>query len=160
MRHYNPSITERLFRIFRPKAGDQFSDEVSPNLVAVVPITPVCRIIKAAGSSATGTMNVWTTPTDKDFYLTGANLSMVKDAANDMATGNVSLAVFVDGVAVNPIGIALLTLTAQNQTVQANFSIPIKLDRGSVISVGATYAAGAMRRFVTINGYTEEVITT
>lgn len=154
-KHYNGSIIERLNRIFRPKAGDQFTDEIS-GPVAVIPVTPVSRIIRAAGSSTSGSITALTTPADKDFYLTGCTLSMIKDATCDMATGAIALAVTVDGVAQNPAAIAILTLTAQSQTVNVTFNPPIKVDRNTALSMGASYTAGTMRRFLGVYGYTEE----
>jgi len=155
-RHYNPSIVERANRVLASKAGDFLSDEVA-GPVATIAITPVTRIIKASGSSTTGTMTIFTTPTDKDFYITGLYLSMIKDVTNDMATGNVAIALTIDGVTVNPIGIGVLTLTAQSESVAFPFTTPIKVDRGTAITIGATYTAGSMRRFGSVHGYTEEV---
>lgn len=156
MKHYNPSIVERAQRIFNTK-GDNLPDEVS-GPVAVIPIQPVSRIIKAAAASNTSIITPYTTPTDKDFYLTGVTLSFVKDAANDLATGSLLVQTTVNGETVSVTGIAVLTLTAQQQTVRCEFNPPIKVDRNAAIQLPtATFTAGAMRRVLCINGYTEEV---
>ncbi len=159
MRHYNPSITERLFRIFRPKAGDQFSDELSPNVMAVVPVTPITRITRAAQSGATGTVTIYTAPVDKDFYLTGAMLGIIKDAACD-ASVSINMSVTMEGSARELLSIPILTLTAQDRSVFLSFPFPLKIDRGTSITISGTYAAGNMRRMGNVHGYTEEVVST
>jgi len=77
-----------------------------------------------------------------------------------MATSKVAFAITIDGVQVNPLGVALLTLTVQNKSVFMTFPYPIKVDRGTAITVGATYTAGNMRRLAAVHGYTEEVTRT
>ncbi len=160
MRHYNPSITERLFRIFRPKAGDQFSDEVSPNVVAVVPITPVVRIVNAGGGGITGLITGYTTPANKDFYLTGLSFSIAKDAACDATSGNISVTGVIDGQVVAIATISGITLTALQDTITMQFPFPLKLDRNTAITQTYNFTAGVCRRVINVHGYTEEVITT
>jgi hypothetical protein len=156
-KHYNPSLVERTNRIFRPKAGDQFSDNVSPNLVPVITVDPIVRIVRNGNTSSTGTFTVYTTPSDKDFYLTAIELTMAKDVTCDAATGSVGMNITVDGVSVAVVTIAFITLTAQTSTVVVPFTFPIKVDRGTTITGSVTFTAGAMRRSCCIYGYTEEV---
>jgi len=154
-KHYNPSIVERANRILASKAGDYLSDEVA-GPVAVIPLNPVVRIVRAGGSSATGTLTLYTTPSDKDFYLTTAILSMIKDVTCD-ATGGINLNAVIDGVTKEIIVYGILTLTAQADTIVCNCPVPIKIDRNTAITVSGTYTAGTMRRSATVHGYTEEV---
>jgi len=147
-RHYNPSITERANRILATKSGDFLSDEVISNIQPVIAIAPVAGIIK---SGASGT--IFTTPADKDFYLTGLSASFSK-AAGDTGT-SLTLTGFVDGVSVPLIRLAGVTLTVERDSVVADFTYPIKIDRNTAIASGAsgTFTASAF----CIRGYTEEV---
>ncbi len=158
MRHYNPSITERLFRIFRPKAGDQFSDEVSPNVVAVVPVTPVVNIVARGTSTATAAANPYQTPADKDFYLTGLQLVVTKDALCDNT--QTQIAATINGVQIVIAEIVSQTTTAYSGQLPLVFNPPLKLDRGQNIQLFGTFAAGTMRKSVVLYGYTEEVVST
>lgn len=158
-KHFNPSIVERLNRIFRPKAGDQFTDEVS-GPVAVIPVTPVSRIVKQAGSNVSGNVPVYTTPSDKDFYLTSVTLSYSKNVTCDVANGAYRLSVVIDGVTTYIASIALQTLTADNSNLSLNLSTPVKIDRGTSIATTNSFTAGAFIRQVCISGYTEEVTST
>jgi len=127
-KHYNPSIVENANRILASKAGDYLSDEVQ-GPVAVIPILPITNIIKTANSSTTGSVTLYTTPTDKDFYLTSLQISLIKDATNDNATGTIGFSITVDGVVIVPLGLAVLTLTAQNSNAVLPLSISIKVNR-------------------------------
>lgn len=153
--HNNPSIVERAQRVLNTKGSQAISDQVEDKIQIVLPLHPITRIVRAAGVSTTGSLTVYTTPTDKDFYLTGFFLAMAKDAACD-ANGGVNLQAVIDGVTREIGCIAVLTLSADNQTINADFNNPIKLDRGSIVSFTGTFTAGAMRRVASIRGYTEE----
>jgi len=149
VKHYNPSISERAARIFATK-GDALSDDVMPNIQPVITLTPVARILKSAGS---GTL--YTTPSDKDFYLTGFSASFSK-AVTDTGT-SLTLTCFTEGVSVPLIRLAGVTLTVERDTVAVDLSIPIKVDRGTAIASGAsgTFSSTAF----CIRGYTEEVLS-
>lgn len=149
-KHYNTSIAERAGRILNSKGIDQLGDEVT-GPVAVIPIVPACLIVKSATSATT----VYTVPTDKDFYLVAAHLSGAKVVGD--AGASITLFGTVQGVAVNILAIAGITLTADAQTTALSFPIPIKMDRGTIISIsgaGFTTIRGG------IVGYTEETTRT
>lgn len=160
-RHYNPSIVERLQRTFGFKAGDVLSDDIS-GVVAVLPIHPVQRIVKIANRSSTGTTTLYTTPADKDFYLTSVFLNVTKDATCDVSnTDGPIIRAVIDGVTTTIIQVSVLTLTAQNYGQVISLPHPIKLDRNSAVTLaGATFSAGALSKAGGIFGYTEEVTQT
>lgn len=154
-KHYNVSIAEDALRILNSKQGDFLGDEVI-GPVAVLPIERYANITK----SATGTgasVSIFTTPSDKDFYLCSAELTMAKDATQDTASGSISLGVIVDGVAVSVLRINIITLQAHQDSVVVAFPKPIKLDRNSSIAAsrGAS-TAGTCSIGACITGYTVE----
>lgn len=156
-KHYNPSIVERLNRIFRPKAGDQFSDEIQ-GPVAVIPVEPVARIVRSTSSAATGPTTVYTTPSDKDFYLTGFTFQAFCDAVADSSGYNMELV--IDGATRNIAQVRKPSLTAGSFTQTHDFSKPLKIDRGTTIIIRQTFSVGASTQAGIIYGYTEEVIST
>jgi len=156
VKHYNPSISQRAQRVFNTK-GEHLSDDVIPTIQPVIQVAPVARIVRNGNTSATGSLTPYTTPTDKDFYLTAIGLSYSKNVTCDVATGNVQLNITVDGASVAVIALAMQTLTAQDGTAYISFPIPIKVDRGTAITGTNSYTAGAMRRTGVVVGYTEEV---
>jgi len=149
-RHFNPSIANRAARILNSKQGDYLSDEVA-GPVAIIPITPFANICKSA--STTTSAAIYTTPADKDFYLTSCSLSGAK-AVGDSGTSAV-VAVTVSGLVANVLLIAGITLTADAQSVAIAFPVPIKVDRGTAINcnIGGTWTSVR----AAIQGYTEEV---
>lgn len=158
VKHYNTSLAERAGRVFNTKGIDQFSDDVSSNLVAVVPVLPVTRIVRSNSRPTTGASTIFTTPTSKDFYLTGAMLTVAADAACD--TTEQWLSVVIEGVTYRLLSVQKLTLTAVQEVVPMTFNPPIKVDRGVAISINQSFTVGAAQIGATIYGYTEEVTRT
>lgn len=158
VKHYNPSIVQDAQRILNTKM-DNLSDNIG-DMVAVIPILPTCRIVKNGNTSSSGGLTVYTTPTERDFYLTGIIFSMAKDSTCDVATGTVAINVVIDGTAVALAPIAVITLTAQAQIASLSLPVPIKIDRGTPISGSVTFTAGVMRRTCTLIGYTQETTAT
>lgn len=155
-RHYNPTIAQNASRILNSKTSDFISDEVS-NLVAVLPIDSVCNIVRSNVRATSGSSTVFATPTDKDFYLVAANLSLSADAACDNT--NCVMNVTIDGVLSNRdiIRIQKLSLTAINDTVSLHLTKPLKIDRGTNITINSTFTVGNAIFGGCIIGYTEEV---
>jgi len=151
----NVSLAMDMNRIFDFK-NEASASEVADFIQPVKEIQPKLNIVKTNNRIITGSVTIYTTPADKDFYLTNITFSLIKDVACDQATANVPINVVIDGVTVGLCGIACLTLTAQQQTIVLNFPIPLKLDRNSTITSGATYTVGLMARSVHLIGYTQE----
>lgn len=157
VKHYNPSIVQRAQRILNTKINN-LPDEVG-DLVAIIPITPVIDIVATATRTTSGAATVYTTPSDKDFYLTALIFTLTKDATCDMATGAVAVTAFLPtNATAQPIASHnAFTLTAQDKIIEISFPIPIKLTRGTLIALGGnTFTAGTCYRGVTVYGYTEE----
>jgi len=112
----------------------------------------VVRQSSITASSAQATM--YTTGIGTDFYLTGAYISIVKDATCDIATGNITINVTQGGQARTILAISVLTLTAQNSNISISFPTPIKVDRNTAILRSAiTFSAGAAASSIGINGF-------
>ena len=124
--------------------------EVNPKLMRVA------NVVDGTGESTSGTITLYTSPEDRDFYLTNAIISFSKDATCDVSTGSLQLKGYMNGVNIRLAELALLTLTAERDSLSVVFPTPLKLDRGSSISIAATFAAGVMRKSGNIIGYTVE----
>lgn len=142
--HYNPSISQDAARTLNTK-GDNFPTDVQ-GLMATVKIAPFQNIVKT---------NSYTTPTDKDFYMTSVFHSYSKTAAN---TGSVQYVQFTPeetGIAINTLALIGTTLTAEKDRIGMHFGeVGIKIKRGTTITVVQT---GTYAIFdITIVGYTRE----
>jgi hypothetical protein len=123
--------------------------EVNPKMVAS------CNIARSSGNvTTTGTITgVYTTPTDKDFYLCSLDCIAVEGVTCDVATGSLSVQVIVGGKSINLITLPVLTLTSSLLTKTISYAIPIKIDRGTAIVMTGTFTAGALSRSFSLTGY-------
>jgi len=147
------SIIQKLQDLLGIQTGTDVVATDSSNVVQpVVDIGPnTTTIWKVTSATTTSSVTVYTTPSDKDFYLTYAFLSMTKDATSDNILTNATIV--VGGVTLNILAIPSQTTTAWSDQVCVSFPYPIKLDRASIIVLAGTFSAGTMSKRLLIGGY-------
>lgn len=161
---YNSDLSRELIdgaklQLSRDKIPTELAEKVVPVMEVNPKLLRRVNLIKNVSGTTTGALTVWTTPTDVDFYLTGVLLGVIKDATCDMATSQIAVGIIVDGVSKRAVSIPILTLTAQAHVVNREYTVPVKVDRGTTISSTANaYTAGLCSREVIIQGYTVENI--
>lgn len=153
MKHYNTSFAEEGTKIFN--LHDSFFTDVD-GFIANVPVLPRINIARGSTGAVSGALTaVYTTPTDRDFYLTGVTMSFAKDAVCDVASAVMTLSIRIDGAPAQIAQLPMLTLTAQSGVVSVSFPIPIRVDRGFAINTNTqTFTVGLLQRACTITGYT------
>lgn len=164
---YNSNLTQEMVDSAKLQVGNGgIPQELAEKVIPVMEVNPKLLRITNFVTSANGTGNTNTTVFNasaaKDFYLTSVSLSAVKDATCDMATGNlVVVAVTCQGRTAYLLNLPCLTLTAQQAQLALNFSPPIKIDRGSTITMdrGGAITAGTCSRSCSITGYYVDNIT-
>lgn len=154
--HRNPSIAQWIQRIFNFKVTDSISSDVGKTIMPVIPILPVVNIVRGVSRSTTGDTTIFTTPTDRDFYLTSYLLDNMSDATADNTF--VQFNFTVNGV-VRFIRLVKITTTASNKIVSGQFNPPILIDRGTGITVGTAFTVGASNTSAFITGYTIETLS-
>jgi len=102
-------------------------------------------------TTSSSTYNLYTTPADKDFYLTFANLSLTKDAVSDNT--QVYIQITQNGATILVAFIPTQTTTAGSWQIHCPFPYPIKVDRNTNILLAGTFTAGTFRRTGTIGGF-------
>ena len=153
---HNSETTKRIL----DDAGIQTSRDDVPNQLAskIVPVLisnpnrSGSMIIESGSRTTTGSTTVFTTPSNKDFYLTDITLTNVSNAAADNTSITVT-AVDHRGQAKILIYMPKITLTAHSQTITKTFPVPILLSRSSVISQTSSFAAGVSTTATTITGF-------
>ncbi len=155
--HNNPSIVAWFNRIFAPK-GENFSPMVSDFIQPVIQIRPIANIVRHQTATTTGTTTIFTTPTDRDFFMTGLFLSVQADATADM--GSVDISANVDNVNRNLARISHISLTATAREMVRSFATPIKIDRGVSITCTKSFSVGSASFSMGIEGFTQETIST
>lgn len=155
---FNQLLLNEATKKFNIKNGNFFTN-ATPNF-----LTPVIEIrekgfTKTAGSTGSGAVTVYTTPTDKDFYICSGYYSISKDATCDSASGPISITYVQDGQTMILLQVPIITLTAQTLTTTTCFPYPIKCDRGTNISMVGTFTAGAMTRVSGVSGFISETLS-
>lgn len=149
----NSTIGIRTNRQLDLKSGEDIT-EYQNYIQPIIDIKPICNIVRDAGfSNSTGT-SIWTTPSDKDFYLVGVTLSLRTDATAQ--TIQLVLTAKVDQVNHNILQIANIPLNATTANNSISLPIPIKIDRNSNIFMSASDGTANIRGYGSIIGYTEE----
>jgi len=154
---YNSELTKQLIDGAKLQTGrDTIPNQIAEKVVPVMEVNPkllrrttIVRTVATAGT-------IYTTPTNQDFYLTGVQYSLTKDATCDLATGRSTINAVIGGLATEIIGHVTITLTAYNQTITKVFDHPLKIDRGTNITCSITTTAGVCVRFFSINGFIDE----
>lgn len=155
MRNLNPSISEDLNRTFNLKG--ESTDIVSDFIQPTKEINPRINIALSSTRSTSGAGTIYTTPADKDFYLTILSYNYAKDAACDSVSGQSGITLFIDGVTRTLNATPFIVSTAQNIGVSHTFTPALKIDRNTAIAFSAnTFTAGILQRSATLIGYTQE----
>jgi hypothetical protein len=154
----NPQVTKQVADLLDNQFPDKVPEIDLSKIVLVANVNPKnyrrCDVV-AEGTISNGTNNIiYTTPTDKDFFLTSAMLHSLKDVTS--TSTSTLLGVVIAGASVNVLSIYGITLTVQDQIISNTFFDPIKIDRGSQITVKTSTAVANVRARAVITGYTVE----
>jgi hypothetical protein len=135
-----------------------------PNILAgqIVPVMEVnprltrqSGYIRSATQTTTGSFNIFASASaTQETYITGALLTMSKDATCDIADGFITMTLTPYGDSgKNIIQIPILTLTAQSIAIPLILSNPIRIQPGSAISISGTFTVGKLLRVGIVYGY-------
>jgi len=153
VKHHNTTLIQDIQRIFNFK-GEVPLSEVSDLLIPVVLIARVANVIRQTTRTATGAAGIFSTPSDKDFYLVSCNLSSITDATSDGV--RVFIRATISGVVREILTIRLQATVAEARDKVLVFNTPLKIDRGTNIDVVPAFTAGAEGHEASICGYTVE----
>lgn len=155
----NPDAAQAIRDQAKLTLTEGFPQNLLPNVQPVMDMTPRNHRLVNSFNAATKTTSsssdtVFTTPTDRDLYITQVIFGFVKDAACDTASGAATLRVTSGGQAKTIAALPVLTLTAQDSRVVMNFNPPMKADRNTNCTmVQGTFTAGAFVRVTEVIGY-------
>ena len=156
----NDEMTKEVSRVLGHQIENKPLMDTS-KVILVAEVNPkmlkYANVVVRANSSSTGTTTVYTTPTDREFYLTSICISFSATVANDQVL--LYLSGVFGGVAIRLIDINLNTLTVQNQLYNKEYHTPVRLDKGTAILLVKAFTAGAGVYSCTICGYTQEYVS-
>lgn len=139
---YNSDLTKELVKgASIQQSKDQVPNQLAEKVVPVMEVNP--RLLRSVNVirhvAVAGTM--YTTPTDRDFYLTYANVSTsIASANNFYGTITITPKGGAAVIVLSAVGCATALVTGASSTATANFDTPILLERGSTISFAVSNA--------------------
>jgi hypothetical protein len=113
-----------------------------------------CNIVKSGTTIHSTTTTIYTTPTDKDLFICSAFISVIKDVGSTSILTR--LRASVDGVVSDILNISTLTTTIQNSNNSISFPNPIKIDRGTAITLTNSANVANVSASGGFSGYTVE----
>jgi len=151
MRIFNTNILKDFKRRFATK--NENVEGVLDTIVPTVEIYPIEDVFASVIDNNLGSALIYTTPTDRDFYLTYASVATQKDAGS--TTTRSYIYAQINGVAAAIIcGLGFLASTAGSNSISTH-SRGIKIDRGTSIYVGHDTASANCASYGVIRGYTQ-----
>ena len=158
-----------MVEIQSKEAIDKISDELkvqpsmaigrklSENVQMTYDIAPkrVVDVVDGTIAATTSTATMVTTPTDRDFFLTGALMGFDKDDVCDGTSISIQATLF-GKAETNIFFMSALTLVAQQRDNAMVYNPPIKLARGTTIKLAGAFTAGTMSKSASITGYTTD----
>jgi len=149
----NTQIGLDYLRLTENKAGEEL-EGINNNIQPVLIVGRSCDFFGKNQAINSTSAVIVTTPTDKDTFITNAQISLIKDVT---ATSIISRIQITQSGVIRYIGeICGLTLTPQQDSMSMYFNPPIKVDRGTSINVVNSTNVGNVSCSACVQGYTVE----
>lgn len=140
--------------------GDKVPLRLSETVAPVMEMNPEllrrCNVVANTSRSTTGTSTVYTVPSDKDFFLTSAQMSASYDATADSTNSFLTVTLDDGASSARPLQLMKQTTTASSLTQGLSFVPPIKLKRGTTVGLNLSFSVGSGNGSANITGYTVE----
>lgn len=160
---YNSDLTKEIIQGAKIQTSlDTVPNKLASSVVPVMEVNP--KLLREINLNKYGTASnstsaiLYTTPTDKDFYITSAQISLIKDATSTSTETYISCEMENGSLGIL-IDISTFTLTAQTAQNSISFPFPIKIKRGTNITINNTTNVANIRSSATITGYLIDNIT-
>lgn len=134
------------------KTPNELAEKIVPTFETNPKMLRVCEIVLGSLAQNATSATIYTTPTDRDFYLTAANISNIQDATATSTAS--SLKVYPKGQTSQQVLMTIGSLGGVNSGTIANqFVPPILLERGKTIDLTNTTANANVKVNGSIVGY-------
>ncbi len=158
MRIQNSSTIKEIRSAACLSISEGFPQDLSNQIIPVINVNPKDynegRIFAHGSSVAAGTVTIYTCSSTLDTFIMSCSYSFSKNVACDIASGRTAIQIIgFDGVTYAILSLAVLTLTAERDSISISFNKPLHVKKGSVIQIVGAFAAGAMARSYIVSGY-------
>lgn len=151
----NDDVTREIRNAFKIQPG---SVESIPKPIPVIEVgTKIVKdglSVHGVATNATS-QTLITTPTNQDFYICSAMLSVIKDVTSTSVSSRIQY--IKNGATMYLLYIPGITLTAQTEAISQTFPHAIKVDRGTAITVACTSNVANIITSAVINYFLDEV---
>lgn len=156
---YNSECTKGLAQNARIQQNvDKVPNELAEKIVPTFETNPAalrrCNILKENGRNSSGSVTLYTTPANQDFYLCGGTFHLQKDVACDNTFASFNC--YIGGAQVNVTAFRTIPLTVFSGNKEFSINPPLKIDRNTNIALTATSAAGNFSMDGSLWGYVVE----
>lgn len=130
----------------------------TPNPIPVIEVgVKSIKNITAASAIASNATSatILTAPADRDLYIVGVSLSVIKDVTGTSTESTISAT--IEANTVKLISIVGISLTVQSGSDCVSFSHPIKVDKGSIVNVTNTTAVANTRANGTVYYFIDDI---
>jgi len=152
-------VNSDTLKEIRETTGNNYIESKFPSVIPVIDVNPkktkILNIFYNKEATTTGqNINIYTTPIDRDFFLTNCSINKCCDATSDAVTGSYLTIPTADGKVMYLV-LAQAPLVAGDNTLALTFQQhPIRIKRGGVIVLtNATFSAGKYYSSGSIQGY-------
>lgn len=146
------TLLQRMQDFFGLTPGADIIPNQTPN--QIVPVVEVGLALTdeayATTSSSTGTFTLYTTPANKDCYLTFAQLQFQKDATCDTTFVGISVVPKTGATSIRLVGQNFNLTGSWGSTQNITFPKPILLKRGSIVAFEGSFTTGALVRSASV----------
>jgi hypothetical protein len=135
---YNSSLTKELTDVAKIQVSrDSVPNQLAEKVVPVIDVNPkharILNIVRATTMTNGTTTTMFTTDASRETYISSCSLAFIKDATSTAT--NIALTCIIDGVTQTLIRLPGITLTASSDSLAMSFPFPIKVDKGSAITI-------------------------
>ena len=167
MKIENSEITKRIVNLISGQtAVNKLPTQLANTVVPVIDVNPdlarEVNFLISNSRSTSGTLSSsFASTASRSYFLTGITVGYAKDAACDLATGNISVAVTPDysKSTTTIVQLPVITLTADSKVVDIIFETPLRVVAGSAITMTGDFGAGVLVKSFQIRGYYVDGLT-
>lgn len=150
MKHNNLSMPQKITDTFKLKGGE-VPNEIDEVVKLVYDVSPDCDVITYGDCDNQASANILATASGRDYFLRAIMLTVAKDVT--AVSNRTSILGYVKGTNRYLGYIRGITLTAQNQSVYIQYPTPIKIDRGTTITLNNSSGVANINASCILFGY-------
>lgn len=156
---YNSDLTKELVDVAKIQVSrDSTPNQIADKVVPVIDVNPKhSRVLNhATVNTATNSagVTIYTTPTDRDYFLTQVFLYFIKDVTSTSTYSAID--VVIGGGRYTLLSLPQISLTVQQGGLSISFHRPMKIDRGTTIRLLNSTNVANITSTGGVAGYTVE----